>query len=327
MFSMSSVTRAWLIVMLLSGCANETAPLSSETQEVIAAEQNTNTPLSNTRIADEPEDVTVEAIPTPKEWPTCWLSARLSTATAMLAVESGWDASSFKRDNGRTEFTGKSANPSNRGDCIFNWFGQDNPDEPWVGVLWNGMPQDPHAEYYRDKYEAVVTCTADSTPDCTCMTTIPKTLDGEQPFLVGDCVREDDIGGYTLYEVRDPQLKAHSPANGRCDVTNASIDSLISPNSRSEIMRMEDDTDISANKDTTCRVDIEPFSPLDDEEDWYGDAIRDWAVVTCEDKDTSCRSYAIFYKSNREEGLRSSSPETGLMLVCDNGTCEQVWGQ
>ena len=323
MFSMSSVTRAWLIVMLSSGCANETAPLSSETQEIIAAEQNADTPLSNTRIADEPEDITVEEIPTPKEWPACWLSARLSTSTAMLAVEGGWDASSFKRDNGRTEFTGKSANPSNRGNCIFNWFGQDNPDEPWVEVLWNGMPQDPRAEYYRDKYEAVVTCTADSTPDCTCMTTIPKTIDGELPFLVGDCVREDDIGGHIIYPVSDPQLKGARPANGRCDIANTSLDSLLA-NKRAEIMGMEDDREITTSEGTTCHVDVEPLNPRDDEKDWYGDAIRDWAVVTCEDEDTSCRSYAIFYKSSREEGLRSSTPETGLVLICDNGTCEQV---
>ena len=326
MFSMSSVTRAWLIAILLSGCANETAPLSSETQEAIAEEQNTDTPLSNTRISDEPEDVTVEEIPAPKEWPACWLSSRLSTATAMLAVEGGWDASSFKRDNGRTEFTGKAANPLNRGDCIFNWFGQDNPDEPWVEMLWNEMRQDPQDEFSRDKYEAVVTCTAESTPDCTCMTTVPKTLDGNQPFLVGDCVREDDIGGHIIYEVRDPELKAHTPANGRCDVANASIKSLMSQNRRGEIMRMEDDdADVTTGEDTTCRVDVEPFSPRDDERDWYGDEIRDWAVVTCEDENTSCRSYAIFYKSSREDGLRSSSPETGLMLICNDGACEQVW--
>ena len=65
----------------------------------------------------------------PKEWPACWLSSRLSSTEAVVKERS----KQFSESAGRQEFIGKSANPITQGDCVMNWFGQDNPAEPWGG--------------------------------------------------------------------------------------------------------------------------------------------------------------------------------------------------
>ena len=95
---------------------------------------------------------------------------------------------------------------------------------------------------------------------------------------------------------------------------------------RGAIAALKDaDGTVTVSSGDSCRVDVEPFSPRDDEKDWYGDTIRDWAVVTCEDQATTCRSYILFYKSGEDQDMRGSMTETGLMLLCSDGACHQVW--
>ena len=320
-FNVARVICAQLIVVLSSSCANDTAPLSPTTQQPVAEEQAADAPISNARIAEEPEKAIAEAIPAPKEWPTCWLSARLSSTEAVVKERS----KHFTADQGRQEFRGKSANPITSGDCVINWFGQDNPDEPWVEMMEQYFSRSTHP------YDSIVTCTADSTPDCTCMTTLPKDPGGDPltpydnvPFIVGDCVRETDAGRLAIYNVRNPEQRGLQPANGRCNVANASIARVLIEK-RADIVGLDEDTDVTLTDDQTCHVDIEPFNPRDDEKDWYGNEIRDWAVVRCEDEATSCRSYALFYKSGEDQNVRGSMTEQGLMLICNRGTCKQVW--
>ena len=316
---MFKVTRAWLVVVLLSGCSNDTAPLSAEIQEAITEEQSASAPVANTRIADEPEDVVVEEIPAPKEWPACWLSSRLSSTEAVAKRRD----KNFTTAAGRQEFRGKSANPITGGDCVMNWFGQDNPDEPWVEML---------ATKAGTIYDSVITCTADATPDCTCMTAIPTApaavpgaSPADVPFIVGNCVRKTDTGRLTIYNVRNPKQFGLQPANGACDNSNHNVE-LVFAEKWGEIAALEDeDSNFTLSNGDSCRADVEPFAPRDDEKDWYGDEIRDWAVVTCEDEETFCRSYALFYKSGEDQDTRGSMIETGLLLICRNGKCQQVW--
>lgn len=321
MFNVTRVMCAQLIIVLSSSCANDTAPLASATQEPATEEHTADDLTSKARIADEPEKIIVEEIPAPKEWPTCWLSARLSSTEAVVKER----AEHFTADKGRQEFRGKSANPITSGDCILNWFGQDNPDEPWIEMLEQHLHESTHP------YDSIVTCTADSTPDCTCMTTIPKDPLGDPhdphdnaPFIVGDCVRETDTGRLALYNVRNPEQLSLQPANGRCDDTEASIARVL-VEKRSDIIGMGEDSNVTLSNGRTCHVDVEPFNPRDDEKDWYGDEIRDWAVIRCEDEKTSCRSYALFYKSGEDQDIRSLMTEQGLMLICNHGSCQQVW--
>lgn len=316
----TTITIIWLI-LLCYGCAREKISFSTSQQE---ATQSVKLPPPTPQEAAgdaTPGDVVAEEIPAPKAWHGCWLSSRLSSSAALRAVGDSWRTSRFRRADGRQEFTGKSANPANRGACIFNWFGQDNGSEPWVALMWNGLQQD---KRYQDSYEAVVTCTSTSTPECTCMTIVPKIFDDDHRFLVGKCVKEDDLGDHMLYDVSDPQSHNSAPANGRCNLAEHNISAVLMEKN-SDIMRAEEDFEVTLSSGDSCRIDIEPFAPQADEADWYGSEIRDWAVVTCEDTNTACRSYAIFYKSNREQGERGLTIEQGLMLICEEGSCIRVW--
>ena len=322
MLRASGIILAWLIVGL--GCANETVPFSAESRDAVGTEEENSAEAANTRVSDTPEAVDVEQIPAPKEWPACWLSSRLSSTEAVVKERD----SNFTEKAGRQEFRGTSANPITSGDCIFNWFGQDNPKEPWVELIEQRLANSLYT------YDSIVTCTADSTPDCTCMTSLPQNPDGDDPvdlrdnvpFIVGDCVRETDTGRLVIYNVRNPDQLGLQPANGRCDAAETDVATVLIEK-RGEIASMEDDGDVTISNGHTCHVDIEPFNPRDDEKDWYGDEIRDWAVVKCEDASTSCRSYALFYKSGEDQGRRGSMTEQGLMLICNDGKCEQVWEQ
>ena len=307
-----------LVIAWAGSCSNEIPQLSSSTQEEAPAAQDAQ--AANAKIGEDNNVVSeaVEQIPAPKEWPACWLSSRLSSTEAVVKERD----SDFTVEIGRQEFLGKSANPITSGDCVINWFGQDNPDEPWVAEMETSTG---------GIYDSVVTCTADSTPDCTCMTIIPSDPIGnptspldDVPFIVGNCVRRSDTGRLVIYNVRNPELLGLTPANGACDGTNGDIASVLNEK-RSDIALRQEDGSVTLSNGDSCRVDVEPFSPREDEKDWYADAIRDWAVVTCEDEVTSCRSYVLFYKSGEDQGMRGSMTETGLMLICKDGTCQQVW--
>ena len=316
-FRLVRITLCGWLIALLGSCANETTSLSAsvetsqETQDATAATAKSGT------AAPPIADIETDTIPAPKEWPKCWLSARLSSIEAIVKKRNA----TYARTEGRQEFRGKSANPITDGDCVLNWFGQDNPDEPWISEMQH---------YAGVGYEAVVTCTADATPACTCMSVIPtndpdNSLDN-LTFLVGNCVRESDAGRFVIYNVRDPQRTARLPANESC-VTAASKVKLFLTEKIDSIWSMEADEDLTLSNGDSCRVDIEPFAPRADEQDWYGDAIRDWAVITCEeeDGDATCRSYALFYKSGEEQDSRGQVTETGLLLHCSEDKCQQVW--
>ena len=315
-FRLVRITLCGWLITLLGSCANETASLSTsvetskETQDATAA-----TTKSGTTTAP----IETDTIPAPKEWPKCWLSARLSSIEAIVKKRNA----TYARKEGRQEFRGKSANPITAGDCVLNWFRQDSPDEPWVVRL---------QESAGPGYEAVVTCTADPTPACTCMSVIPATSPDNSltnlTFLAGNCVRKNDDGQFVIYNVGAPQRTEQLPANESCVTAADRVNSFLTEKIDS-VWSMEADEDLTLSNGDSCRVDIEPFAPRADEQDWYGDAIRDWAVITCEEEDESstCRSYALFYKSGEEKDVRGQATETGLMLHCSEDKCQQVWKQ
>lgn len=302
------------------GCANDNTPFSADLDDV-AVEEDKDVAAANTSIADAPEELTVAEVEVPKEWPACWLSARLSSTEALVKERDN----NFTQQAGRQEFRGRSANPITSGDCVLNWFGQDNPDEPWVALMEQHLiDNSPHP------YDSIVTCTADSTPDCTCMTSLPQDPVGDPNnpyddvlFIVGDCVRETDAGRLAIYNVRNPKQLGLQPANGRCDDAANDVSTVLIEK-RIEITAMKTDGDVTISNGRTCHVDIEPFNPRDDEKNWYGDEIRDWAVVRCEDQATSCRSYMLFYKSGEDQDVRGATTEQGLLLICEDGKCQQV---
>ena len=317
MLRTASITLCWSLGLLVGSCSDDRISLSAAEVEEKPVEE----PLHDTTAAaaqaagpDKEPGIVTEAVDAPKQWPQCWLSSRLSAAEALMKNTKGV----YSKGDGRQEFRGKAVNPTVEGDCIYSWFGQDNSSEPWIAML--------QQDTSTDLYEAVVTCTADPTPDCTCMTIIPSSSITD-PFLVGTCVRKDDIGNLVLFNVQAPEPGTTQPANGRCDTANSDLGKVVLNDAkRYEIFGMDEDSDIAVddNSNKTCRVDIEPFSPRDDEKDWYGDEIRDWAVVTCEDEQTFCRSYAIFYKSSEDQDARTPVAERGMMLICKNGKCQQV---
>ena len=320
MLRTASITLCWSLGLLFGSCSDDRVTLSAgEVQEKTVEEPPHDTTASRAQVAghDKNPVIVTETIPAPKQWPQCWLSSRFSSAEAIMKKNN----KIYTEGDGRQTFRGKAVNPTVQGDCIYNWFGQNNSSEPWVAMI--------QQEISTDIYEAVVTCTADITPDCTCMTVVPSNSapsNSADPFLVGTCVQENDIGEMVLFDVRTPEPGTTQPAKGRCDAANHDLEAiLLNDTKRYQIFGMDDDSDIAADDSSkTCRVDIEPFNPRDNEKDWYGDEIRDWAVVTCEDEQTSCRSYAIFYKSSEDQDARTQVAERGMMLICDNDSCQRV---
>ncbi len=312
-----------LVVVMSGGCANDSAPLSALVREQSAPLPKEAEAQPATARMDAAENSLVEeevvSIPAPQEWPACWLSSRLSSTEAVVKRH----AADFTEEAGRQNFRGKSANPITDGDCVISWFGQDNPDEPWVARMEVGVDEN---------YDSVVTCTADTTPDCTCMTILsadpigdPHDPHDDVPFIVGNCVREADTGRLVIYNVRNPARLGSQPANGACDRSNDNVSRVLAGKRGEVAARQDEDGYVTVSNGDRCRVDVAPFSPRDDEKDWYGDEIRDWAVVTCEDEDTSCRSYILFYKSGEEQGERGAMTEAGLMLICRDGKCQQAY--
>ena len=316
------IVLCWSLGLLFGSCSDDHIVFSADdVQEEVVEEPIHDTTAGAAQAADPDKEpgVVTETIAAPEQWPQCWLSSRLSSAEAVRKKVQV----AYQKNDGRQEFRGNIVNPTAQGDCIYNWFGQDNSGEPWVALLHTRLSSFTSADYY----EAVATCTADATPDCTCMTAIPidSSITSGKPFIVGYCERENALGETKLFNVSAPDpATPMQPANGRCDTANNLIAEATKPEKRNEIFDMSEDGDIDVGNNQTCNVDVEPFNPRDDEKDWYADAIRDWAVVVCEDKQTSCRSYAIFYKSSEDQDARSPTPESGLMLICNDGSCQRA---
>ena len=115
----------------------------------------------------------------------------------------------FKSSDGRQEWTAddeeirerskknndpaKKYPPTTTGKCVLNWFGQDHSKEPWVSQLQNKYPS----------MHAVVTCTADYTPYCTCIKLFkppPYGVDSlHHPHDGYLCLREAADGGHEAY--------------------------------------------------------------------------------------------------------------------------------
>ena len=269
--------------------------------------------------SEPPPPITVEPIPAPKKWPKCWLSVRLSAMNAQRIAGFGGNTQLpplYSAAQGRQGFRGILKNPTAEGNCVLNWFGQDHSQEPWVLQL---------QEQYPDMH-ATLTCTADATPQCTCISILPTPPYGNSLSLrIGQCVRDAATGGHELYNHKDPDSSHTVPDTGRCATVNNIVTDVSQTRlNDSSFLQETTDKDSTPTTNISCRTDFEPFAPQPDEKDWYADKIRDWAITTCTDQTTNCRCYLTYNKSGHEEGKRSSGFEYNTCLLCENGTCQQV---
>ena len=266
-------------------------------------------------VVSPPEEITVETVSAPTQWPKCWLSYRLSIMTSFhIAGSRGdtWVESKHTPEAGRHEFKGESKNPTTSGKCTLNWFAQDYSKEPWVALFKQEFPN----------YRAVISCTATPTPDCLCASTLPVVIND---FYESEerCVHKTADGNYKLYGVHERSDNQTVPAAGRCDATFKAVGDIARANLGVENFKQQTkDRQEMGGAGQTCRTDIEPFAPLPDEKDWYANEIRDWGITTCTDQNTGCRCYSIYNKSGYKEGARSGMFEHETCLLCKNGTCQ-----
>lgn len=271
-----------------------------------------------------PPPVDSEELPTPKHWPECWLSSRLSTMTAFRIAgfsDNAYTGPLHKSSDGRQELTGESQNPHTTGKCVLNWFGQDHSQEPWVLQL----QETPELQ----GMHAALTCIADKTPNCRCAALLPQPPYTDQAFelIIGLCVEDAPDGGHEIYHVKDPSRGNTVPAAGKC--VAALADSIASrPNTRDAqeifLQQNKDTTATGTKQGISCRTDIEPFAPLDDEKGWYAHKDRDWAITTCTDNTTGCRCYVTYNKSGQKDKERSMTQEYNSCLLCADDTCQQA---
>ena len=264
-----------------------------------------------------PAEITAEGIPAPKQWPKCWLSYRLSIMTSFRTAGSRgdtWVAPTYTQEDGRQEFPGAAKNPTTSGNCVLNWFAQDYSQEPWVALFKQEFSQ----------YEAVVSCTAASTPDCLCASTLPVI---RNDFYESEerCVRKTAAGKYRLYGVHERSDNQTVPDTGRCAAVHQAVGDIARANigdTPESFMQQTQDKPEMGGAGKTCRTDFEPFAPQPDEKDWYANEMRDWAITACTDQNTGCRCYAIYNKSGYREGARSGMFEHETCLLCKNSTCQ-----
>ena len=298
-----------------SSCNKRTASLSS--QDPVAAQDEKGNTIDAEGTLPTEEGIVAEGIAAPKKWPKCWLSYRLSVLTSFhIAGNRGntWTDPTYTQEDGRQEFQGNSKNPTASGNCILNWFDQDYSKEPWVALFKKEFP----------RYNAVISCSAQSTPDCLCASTMP--VESPDGFLTSEerCVRKSSDGkSYSLYGVHEIADNQTVPAAGRCDAAHKATSAIAKTNlgTDSFMQQTQDKLEIGG-AGQTCRTDFEPFAPQPDEKDWYADKIRDWAITTCSDQSTGCRCYAIYNKSGYQDGARSGLFEHETCLLCADGTCQ-----
>lgn len=299
-----------VLAVFCGGCNKQSVGLSNRNTEEAQAENNGQEATG----ATPPPEITVTTLGS-KRWPQCWLSFRLSVITAFhIAGNRGneWDGPTYEPDDGRQEFQGESQNPPTSGDCVLNWFAQDNPDEPWVALFKQEFP----------RYKAVISCKVSSTSDCLCATTLPVSSD--DGFYVSEerCVRKIADDNYKLYSVHEVADDQTVPAAGRCTAAHKAVVDIARANLGLESFRQQTQDRAETYAGQTCRTDFEPFAPQPEEKDWYANEIRDWAVTTCTDESTGCRCYAIYNKSGYIEGGRSGMFEYETCLLCKDGTCQ-----
>ena len=263
----------------------------------------------------------------PGGWPKCWLSSRLSAVQAAVAAgetPTGWSGQFLYPKDRRHEFEGEIQNPHARGKCTLNWFGNDadNAGEPWLNNQSDDPTKQGMEQKYPSGYTAALTCTADATPECHCITVIPTTPGPNTNFGIGLCVRKlpgtlperpkaDEDFQLFNYHQPDTSLPLE-PAGGRCDGAQKDLNALYNQQ-QEDIFKQQSDGELNIN-DNTCRLDIEPLSAPPEEATWYGDDIRDWAIVTC--KSDACRCFGIFAKSGTVKDERSRWFEDDTCVIC-----------
>lgn len=300
-----------VLAIFCASCNKQSVRLSDrETEEA----QNETRREAEAEGVTPPPKITATTI-TPKRWPQCWLSFRLSVMTAFhIAGNRGdkWVEPTYKQAEGRQEFRGESKNPTTSGTCVLNWFAQDYSKEPWVALFKQEFP----------RYAAVISCAASSTPDCRCAATLPVF---NNDFYESEerCVRKTADGNYKLYSVHEVADNQTVPATGRCTAAHKAVVEITTANLGLEsFLQQKQDRAESGYTGQTCRTDFEPFAPRPEEKDWYANKIRDWAVTTCTDQNTGCRCYAIYNKSGYIEGEPAGMFEHETCLLCKDGTCQ-----
>ncbi len=273
-------------------------------------------------------DASGSKMTSPGGWPDCWLSSRLSFVQAASVggetPDESWSGRFIYPEDERHEYEGEVQNPHAKGTCTLNWFGNDddNSNEPWIANRSDDRTKQGMQQRYPSGFTAALTCTAAATPQCHCITVIPTNPGPDTPFGVGLCVRKvpgtlterpaagDDFQLFN-YRLPDPSLPL-VPESGRCDGAQRDLRDLY--NQRWQSIRAQQSDDKLSINGNTCRLDIEPFSAPPEEATWYGDKIRDWAVLTC--KSDACRCFGIFSKSGLVKDKRSNWFEHDTCVIC-----------
>ena len=315
MFSGQHLLIVVLAALLVSTCSNE--------QRFSANFDALTEPAPPTEFTDAQGNKMIS----PGGWPRCWLSSRLSTVQAAVVAgesTSGWSGEFLYPEGERKEFSGTLQNPATTGKCTLNWFGkdQDNTAEPWLNKISSDPSKAGIEQKYPTGYVAALTCTADPTPDCHCITAIPANPGPNTAFGIGLCVRKrpgnlpdrpgagDEFQLFN-YHQPDPSLPLE-PADGRCHTAQANLEALYK-NQLEHIFAQQADGDLEIDG-RRCRLDIEPFSAPPEEGTWYGNEVRDWGVITC--KSDACRCFGIFTKSGVTKDKRSRWFEYDTCVIC-----------
>lgn len=279
----------------------------------------------------------------PRNWPKCWLSARLATAESMRlnGMDSDADFSDplykgkkeaygySKQKNYRHEFRGSMKNPSEGGKCILNWFasGHTHTKEPWMSAhaKTNNLLNRPMP------YIGVVSCTADKTPQCTCISAFSDQSDENARMVSSNlCVQgsrlvnSNNFSGGKATQLQNKELN-------ECRSINKSAMHLQFKHGQEDYTRTQEITRTVSQfgLDVVCGLDLEPFSPQAQEKDWYAHKITHWGALTCHKRgvDTTkrhCRCHSFIEKSYFTENARSSVYQSHTCLQCDGTSCKVV---
>ncbi|MDE3269324.1 MAG: hypothetical protein OYH77_03460 [Pseudomonadota bacterium] len=321
---------------VFASCGNRMSTMTSAPKD----ERQKPKPDDSNQTPESPSSGT--PIAAPKNWPKCWLSTRLAAAEALKLL--GFHADDVPRSDPlykgkessygysaasayRYDFKGGIKNPDATGKCVLNWMvaGHSHSKEPWVH---NHPPHSGAQDYF-----GIVSCTADKTPECTCLSGFRSSQDDptgkvSMGLCVGNgnsLVRSNDFAGANQVQLTGADLE-------ECRNINKSAFYHEQQFGNDDYQSAADNSSRVINKyglDVSCRLDVEPLTPIAAEKDWYAHAITHWGAVSCHKKgvDTSkahCRCYILKQKSIFKSNQRSRMYSFDNCMRCDSNDCKFV---
>ena len=233
----------------------------------------------------------------------------------------------------RYQFKGKVQNPDVDGDCVLNWLvaGHTHAQEPWI----SNHPRSHHFIQGKSaNYIGVVSCTADKTPECTCMSGFADINDDTtRSVSSGLCASSSN----QLFNINDPAgtntIQLQGDALKECRAISDSASFVQTQFSQTDYAAKTDDASAHTvnnfGLEVSCRLDIEPFAPDAREKDWYAHEITNWGALTCHKKGVDltkphCRCYILKEKSFYQANQRSHVYQYHRCLQCDGSSCKGV---